>query len=123
MKPLYSHRDFLLQFCRQILPPVGLMAWQGVLKGAVLAYMLFAVYYLVLRVVWKLEPLAALDEFFLLDNEKNRANILCVIKTDKFPDYDRLRGIIIKLAMQHPRLKHSLKKLGGQYFFAQMSPR
>jgi hypothetical protein len=46
-----------------------------------------------------MDRLAALDEFFLLDNDKNRANIITVIKSDKIPDYPRLRKIIIDLAM------------------------
>jgi hypothetical protein len=33
-----------------------------------------------------MDRLSPLDEFFLLDNEKNRANIMTVIKTDKMPD-------------------------------------
>jgi hypothetical protein len=38
-----------------------------------------------------MERLSALDEFFLLDNDKNRANIITVVKTDKVPDYEYLR--------------------------------
>jgi hypothetical protein len=30
-----------------------------------------------------MDGLASLDEFFLLDNEKNRANIITVVKLDK----------------------------------------
>ena len=104
-----------------MLLPACLIAHSGWLYGLVCYFLLMQAYYLALRVALKMEPLAALDEFFLLDNEKNRANIMVVVKTDKVPDYERLRSIIIKLAMQHPRLKHKLTKLGGQYFFEEMS--
>jgi len=78
-------------------------------------------YYQVLKFVFKMDRLAALDEFFLLDNDKNRANIITVVKTDKVPDYPRLRKIIIELAIKHPRLKHELKKFMGEHFFVEMS--
>lgn len=38
-----------------------------------------------------MDRLAALDEFFLLDNAKNRANILTVVKLAKIQDYDSVR--------------------------------
>ena len=63
-----------------------------------------------------MERLEALDEFFLLDNHKNRANIITVVKTDKVPDYEYLRRIIINLATKHPLLKHKLIKLMGKHF-------
>lgn len=80
------------------------------------------VYYRVLKVVFKMDRLAALDEFFMLDNEMNRANIITVVKTDKVPDYPRLRKIIIDLAIQHPRLKHRLTKFMGEHFFIELTP-
>lgn len=39
-----------------------------------------------------------LDEFFLLDNPKNRSNIITVVKLDKIKDYDSFRQYVIKRA-------------------------
>lgn len=77
-------------------------------------------YYRVLSLWFSMSPLAALDEFFLLDNDKNRANIITVVKTDKIPDYQSMRSLIIKLAIVHPRLKHSLTKFWGEHFFIEL---
>ena len=117
---LYTRTDFAIQALRQVLLPACLVLHSGWLYGLALYYLLMHAYYLALRVLWKLEPLAALDEFFLLDNEKNRANIVVVIKSNKVPDYERLRSIIINLTIKHPRLKHKLRKMGGQYFFEEI---
>ena len=62
-----------------------------------------------------------LDEFFHLDNEKNRANIIVVVKTDKVRDYERLRQIIINLALINNRTKHCLVKFLAEYFFIEMN--
>lgn len=67
-----------------------------------------------------MKPLAALDEFFLLDNDKNRANIIVVIKTDRVRDYETLRKQIIDLAIVNDRCKHSLTKFMGEFFFEEI---
>ena len=36
----------------------------------------------------KLDPLTTVDEFFLLDWKKNRANIITLMKISKVTDYD-----------------------------------
>lgn len=64
--------------------------------------------------------LTALDEFFHLDNDKNRANIIVVVKTDKVTDYKHLRNRIIEKSMQFDRTRHSLTKFMGEYFFIEM---
>lgn len=69
-----------------------------------------------------LDKLSALDEFFLLDNEKNRANVLTVVKMDKVPDYEELKNRLTKLAIAKPRLRHKLRKMFGEYFFEELSP-
>jgi len=61
-----------------------------------------------------------LDEFFHLDNDKNRSNILVVVKTDKVKDYARLRQTIIDLALVNKRAKHRLVKFCAEYFFKEL---
>ena len=68
-----------------------------------------------------MDRLSALDEFFLLDNPKNRANVLTVVKMEKMPNYEELRKRIIDLATVKQRLRHKLSKFGGEYFFEEMT--
>ena len=68
----------------------------------------FTIYYKLLEYLFEMYRMAALDEFFHLDNEKNRANIIVVTKTDKVKDYEKLRSRIIELALKNHRARHCL---------------
>jgi hypothetical protein len=92
---LYTNSDFQIMLVRGILLPLICILWQGWLLGSLSVVALNLGYYQVLKVWYKMERLAALDEFFLLDNDKNRANIITVVKTDKIPDYERMRTLTI----------------------------
>lgn len=61
-----------------------------------------------------------LDEFFLLDNEKNRSNIITVIKLDKIKNYEEFRSFVIARSTQHPRTRHRLVKYMGWFFFEEL---
>jgi hypothetical protein len=67
-------------------------------KGLAIYILLIITYYQVLKNFFNLECLAMLDEFFLLDNPKNRSNIITVVKLDKIKDYDSFRQYVIKRA-------------------------
>ena len=120
MRPYYLPFDFCIQVIRMLIPLIALyvFGWIGIAYWIVL----LVVYYQVLRIVFEMQRLSALDEFFLLDHEKNRSNIITVVKMDKVKDYEKLRSEIIRLAIVHPRLAHSLKKFLGEYFFVKMTP-
>lgn len=68
-----------------------------------------------------MEKLSALDEFFLLDNEKNRANVITIVKIDKMVNVPQIRQNMISKAMVHQRKRSSLIKFFGEYFFVEMS--
>ena len=90
MAPLYSKPDFVLMLIKGTLLPivsVCFFSWIGLLYLQAFWF----VYYRFLKHAFLMEPLAALDEFFLLDNDKNRANIVTVIKSSKENDYAKLR--------------------------------
>lgn len=44
-----------------------------------------------MQLCFNYDALSALDEFFLIDNAKNRANIITVVKLDKIRDYEAFR--------------------------------
>jgi hypothetical protein len=94
--------------------------WYYSYSGIFISVLTRLLYYKVLYLWFSMSPLAALDEFFLLDNDKNRANIITVVKTDKIHDYPSMRSLIIKLAIVHPRLKHRLIKFWGEHFFIEL---
>jgi hypothetical protein len=48
-----------------------------------------------------MEKLSALDEFFLLDNEKNRANVITIVKIEKMVNVPQIRQNMISKAMVH----------------------
>lgn len=101
--------------------PIPFILSFGWLYGLVANYLAFALYYQVLSVLFGFERLNALDEFFLLDNAKNRANVVSVAKMDRVTDATQLRKKIISLTTGRPRLEHKLTKFGGEYFFVKMS--
>ncbi len=118
MAQIYCELDFVIMGLKACLPLIAW--WQLGYKGLFVYILTKFLYYRVLHLWFGMAPLAALDEFFLLDNDKNRANIVTVIKTDKIPDYQSIRALVIKLAIVHPRLKHKLIKFMGEHFFKEM---
>jgi len=122
MVVLYTRTDFAIMLAKTFLLPLLMILWKGYFLGVLYTIGLYYSYYLMMKKMFKMERLAALDEFFMLDNDKNRANIITVVKTDKLPDYERLRNITIQATIKHPRLRHKLTKFCGEYFFKEMSP-
>ena len=122
MPPLYTTSDFAIMAVRSVLVPVIAMASHGFL--GLFAYTIaYLVYYWVLKLAFGMDRLAALDEFFLLDNDKNIANIVTVVKTDRVrdTDYDLLRKRIIELSLKNDRSRHRLYKFLAEYYFVELS--
>jgi hypothetical protein len=61
-----------------------------------------------------LEELTPMDYFFLYDNYKNRANVMCVSVWHKF-DYAKVRAQFIERAFRFPRMKQRLVRKFGSY--------
>lgn len=118
----YTSTDFGIMFLRGCVLPAVMAYLLGWLYGLVIYFIAFKIYYKLMYYCLGYDALSALDEFFLLDNPMNRANIITVVKTDKMRDYLALRQKIIDLAMVHPRLSHSLKKVLGEYYFVPLQP-
>lgn len=116
----YTANDFRLQAAKELLLPMCMIWQMGWIYGLVTYYILSRVYYFCLSRLCKMHYLTALDEFFLLDNAKNRANILTVMKLDRIKDVEKIRKRIIELQLVHPRLRSELVKFGGEYFFKEI---
>ena len=117
---IYTNTDLVVICLRSyVLPAYILYRWG--LFGLGLYVVVLVCYYKMLKYVFGLETLAMLDEFFLLDNSKNRSNIITVVKLDKIQNYEEFRKFVIKRATQYPRTRHSLKKFISEYFFSELN--
>ena len=54
--------------------------------------------------IFNLEELTPMDYFFLYDNYKNRANIMCVSIWTAF-EFEKVRAQFLERALRFPRLK------------------
>ena len=84
----YSQTDFIIMFVRGVLLPILMVYSLGWVWGLALYFGAFQVYSKLMKYGYGYDALSALDEFFLLDNPKNRANIITVVKLDKMQDYE-----------------------------------
>ena len=113
---IYSNTDLVVICLRSYILPVLTLIRFGVFGLGAYILMLLA-YYQVLKYLFGLETLAMLDEFFLLDNPKNRSNIITVVKMDKIKNYEEFRKFVIQRSTQYPRTRHCLQKFFSEYFF------
>ena len=90
MSQIYTIFDFFIMFVK-LFSVFATQINYGAIYGNILVLILYNLYYSVLRTWFSMEKLSSLDEFFLLDNEKNRANIITVVRMEKFSDYEKLR--------------------------------
>ena len=87
-KQIYSVLDLAFIFTTSLILPLSLMYYSGLLKGALRFACMWALKQFVIRFMMQLEPLTTIDEFFLLDWTKNRANIITLMKISKVTDYN-----------------------------------
>jgi len=88
--------------------------------GVILYHIALLIFQYALRQIFGWHAITMLDEFFLLDNEKNRSNIITVIKLDKIKNYEEFRSFVIARCTQHPRTRHRLVKYMGWFFFEEL---
>jgi hypothetical protein len=79
------------------------------------------IYQQTIQVLFKLQPLNMLDEWFLMDYKENLSNIITVVKLDKMNDYESFRNYVIQRTTIYPRTRHYLFKFFGEYFFKEMT--
>jgi hypothetical protein len=83
-RKLYSQADLALIFLRQLVLPALLLYYFGITYGLVSIIGLKVAKKILLAMFFPhLEPLTTMDEFFLLDWDQNRANILTLMKLER----------------------------------------
>jgi hypothetical protein len=111
----------MVQMVRTFVVPYTFLWFFGYLYGVCLYFGGFMIYHKLMEMCYGMYSLSALDEFFLLDNEQNRANILTFSKFEKFKDPQLLRRRTIERIKRHPKLCAKLTKFCGEYFFEQLT--
>jgi len=89
MSQIYTEFDFFIMFVK-LFSVIATLINYGAIYGIILVLIFYNMYYSVLKTWFSMDKLSSLDEFFLLDNEKNRANIITVVRLEKFSDYEKL---------------------------------
>ena len=75
--------------------PVAFIYYYGVFVGLLIVIFAWLLKQFITRKLLGLDPLTTVDEFFLLDWDKNRANIITLMKISKVTDYDEFRNFLI----------------------------
>ena len=89
---LYSNFDFAMIFFYYLGFPVLLTIYLGLtLSTCLVIFASWLTKKLLNELILGLTPLTTLDEMFLLDFDKNRANIVTVMKLSKVSDPEQLR--------------------------------
>lgn len=118
MRKYYTNADFLLIFAQQVVLPVCIFFLFGGIRGIIAVLVWPWVKAIVIRVIFPhYEPLTTMDEFFLLDWDKNRSNILTLMKIDRVANRDAFLKFVDErvrsLQDMHPRIRSSIvKRLG-----------
>jgi len=84
----------------------GLLGLIGIIKGKEL----------VLKYVFKLDPLCCMDYLFLHDSKQSRANILGCYVYDKF-EFETVKEHFKRKAFQFPRMKQRLRKFMASFYW------
>ena len=100
---------------------LGLFIWQwGWIFGIVANVVFVNVVGLLLKATMNLELLNGCDEFFFLDDERNRLNIVAFQKYEKF-NYEQMAQAMVSRACAFPRLKSRVRKFLGKFMFEELT--
>ena len=111
----YTPVELIGLLLQRIAVPVYIFVYSGCLGLAAYAAVYFG-FYSIIRYSLGYEALTASDEFFLLDNPKNRPNIITVMTMEKFESQTIMKTLYEKVP-KFQRLRHKIVKRFGQYFF------
>jgi len=73
-----------------------------------------------LKLTFNLEFMTGNDEFFFMDDYRNRMNIVAYQKYEKF-DYEAMARAMVSRACAFPRLKSRVKKFLGHNMLEELS--
>ena len=100
---------------------LGLFIWQwGWIFGIIANVVFVNVVGLLLKATMNLELLNGCDEFFFLDDERNRLNIVAFQKYEKF-NYEQMAQAMVSRACVFPRLKSRVRKFLGKFMFEELT--
>ena len=120
-KHIYTVFDLTFIGVAYLLIPVALIYYCGLQVGFLISLSAWLLKQFIVRSIMGLDPLTTVDEFFLLDWDKNRANIITLMKLSKISDYEKFRSFLIKKVTSTKRTRSKLVKLYSEYFFKEMT--
>lgn len=88
----------------------------GILYGFLICCVLNLINYYVMKFGFGLEALSAVDELFILDDEKNVANIVSAAILEKC-DIEKLKTQLFSKADRFFRTRAKLVKVMGKYYY------
>ena len=117
---IYTVVDLAVIGSLYLLVPIALVYWLGLYRGVLTAFTAWFLKQFITRTLLGLDPLTTVDEFFLLDWEKNRANIITLMKISKVTDYDKFRDFLIQKVTSTKRTRSKLVKICSEYYFKEI---
>lgn len=93
----------------------------GFIIGTILFALAFEAVGLIANSVFGLEPLSVMDAIFMLDHEKNRSYIVLVLLFEKFNAEEFAAHFFKRLPQVSKRLRCVTQKIGGLFFFKELT--
>jgi len=90
--------------------------FQGALYGTVMYFVTVSAFSMMMKTLFNLELLGGADEIFFLDDHRNRGNIVaCQVMTTC--NFEKVRDALTGKAAVFPRLRSTVVKSMGKYWF------
>lgn len=114
---VYSQLDLAFIGTVYYLVPAILPFFIGIRHAIYLLLAAYCIKRFLTEWVLKLDPLNTVDEFFLLDWEKNRSNIMTLMQTSQIGDYEEFRRFLVNKITKFRRTRSRLVKFNHEYYF------
>lgn len=111
--------DYLYLLCWQLVLAFSIWMW-GWFFGIGVYIVFYNVMGRLLKLTFNLEFMTGNDEFFFMDDYRNRMNIVAYQKYEKF-DYEAMARAMVSRACAFPRLKSRVKKFLGHNMLEELS--
>ena len=117
---VYSKADLLFIGTTYYILPILSLFLVGIWRSILYLLTVYALKRIMTELVLGLDPLNTVDEFFLLDWEKNRSNIMTLMQTTKIENYDEFRRFLVNKITKFRRTRSRLVKYLHEYYFEEL---
>ena len=117
---VYSKIDLIFIGTTYYILPILSLFFFGIWHSVLYLSAVYACKRILTEFVLGLDPLNTVDEFFLLDWEKNRSNIMTMMQTTKIENYDEFRRFLVNKITKFRRTRSRLVKYLHEYYFEEL---